>query len=228
MGLSHSPSIVTDGLIFCLDAGNRRSYPGSGTDWKDLTSGLNQTLVNMDNTNFDESNVGALNFDGTNEYVQAHYLSGSFASITFELWSFYDDQFLNPYSRDESLFGDWNSNRVHFAARWSGSSAGMHFNVNGSWSNIPYTNLVYGWNHYVAIWDYPSNSKKVYVNGKLAQDTSVSGSTLTIGINEFRIGVATNLGYYHRGKISDFKVYNRMLSDKEVFQNYLATKSRYI
>lgn len=29
MGLSHSPKIVTDGLVLCLDAGNTKSYPGS-------------------------------------------------------------------------------------------------------------------------------------------------------------------------------------------------------
>ena len=32
MGLSHSPRIVTDGLVLCLDAASKRSYPGTGTD----------------------------------------------------------------------------------------------------------------------------------------------------------------------------------------------------
>ena len=31
MSLSHSPSIVTSGLVLCLDAANPRSYPGSKT-----------------------------------------------------------------------------------------------------------------------------------------------------------------------------------------------------
>jgi hypothetical protein len=47
MALSHSPSIVTDGLVLCLDAGNPKSYPGSGTTWTDLSgNGNNGTLVN--------------------------------------------------------------------------------------------------------------------------------------------------------------------------------------
>ena len=37
MSLQHSPRIVTDGLVLCLDAANRQSYPGSGTVWNDLT-----------------------------------------------------------------------------------------------------------------------------------------------------------------------------------------------
>ena len=48
MGLSHSPRIVTDGLVLCLDAANKRSYPGAGTTWTDLSSSkANGTLVNM-------------------------------------------------------------------------------------------------------------------------------------------------------------------------------------
>ena len=37
MGLFHSPKIATDGLILNLDAGNTKSYPGSGTTWTDLS-----------------------------------------------------------------------------------------------------------------------------------------------------------------------------------------------
>jgi len=29
MGLGHSPTIITDGLVFSLDAANSRSYSGS-------------------------------------------------------------------------------------------------------------------------------------------------------------------------------------------------------
>ena len=47
MGLSHSPRIVTDGLVFCVDAGDKMSYPGAGTTWTDLSKeGNNTTLVN--------------------------------------------------------------------------------------------------------------------------------------------------------------------------------------
>ena len=47
MSLAHSPRIITDGLVLCLDAGNTKSYPGSGTTWTDLSGqGNNGTLVN--------------------------------------------------------------------------------------------------------------------------------------------------------------------------------------
>jgi hypothetical protein len=47
MALSHSPKIITDGLVLCLDAGNPKSYPGSGTTWTDLSgNGNNGSLEN--------------------------------------------------------------------------------------------------------------------------------------------------------------------------------------
>ena len=68
MGLSHSPRIVTDGLVLCLDAANSRSYPKTGTTWTDRsTSGNNGTLTN--GPTFDTNNGGSIVFDGSNDSV---------------------------------------------------------------------------------------------------------------------------------------------------------------
>ena len=66
MALSHSPKIVTDGLVLCLDAGDRKSYSGSGTTWTDRSGeGNNGTLVN--GPTFDSGNGGSIYFDGGND-----------------------------------------------------------------------------------------------------------------------------------------------------------------
>ena len=68
MGLAHSPRIVTDELVLALDAGNTKSYPGSGTTWTDLSgNGNDGTLLNS--PTFNSANGGYLDFDGTNDYV---------------------------------------------------------------------------------------------------------------------------------------------------------------
>ena len=67
MSLNHSPAIVTDGLVLCLDAANIRSYPKSGTTWSDLVGTNNGTLTNMDAANFSSDNGGSLSFDGSDE-----------------------------------------------------------------------------------------------------------------------------------------------------------------
>ena len=46
MGINYNPRIVTDGLVLALDAGNIKSYTGSGTNWTNLIrSDNNGTLV---------------------------------------------------------------------------------------------------------------------------------------------------------------------------------------
>jgi hypothetical protein len=68
VALSHSPSIVTNGLVLCLDAANTKSYPGSGTTWTDLSGrGNNGTLVN--GVGYNSGNLGSLVFDGVDDYV---------------------------------------------------------------------------------------------------------------------------------------------------------------
>ena len=43
----YGPRIVTDGLVLNLDAGNSKSYPGSGSTWYDLSdNSVNGTGIN--------------------------------------------------------------------------------------------------------------------------------------------------------------------------------------
>lgn len=45
MAFHYSPKLVTDGLVLALDAANPKSYPGTGTTWKDLSgNGFDFTL----------------------------------------------------------------------------------------------------------------------------------------------------------------------------------------
>ena len=68
----HSPRIITNGLVLALDAANVKSYPGSGTVWKDLSGNNNNgTLVN--GVGYNSGNLGYLAFDGTYDYVSINY-----------------------------------------------------------------------------------------------------------------------------------------------------------
>ena len=68
MGLAHSPRIVTDNLIQCFDAGNVKSYPGSGSTWTDLgPRGINATINNS--PTFSSNNNGLFVFDGSDENI---------------------------------------------------------------------------------------------------------------------------------------------------------------
>jgi hypothetical protein len=68
MSTKYSPQIVTSGLVLCLDAANKVSYPSTGTAWYDLSGNANtSTLIN--GPTFSGMNSGVIVFDGTDDYV---------------------------------------------------------------------------------------------------------------------------------------------------------------
>lgn len=67
MALGHAPSIVTNGLVFYIDAANPRCYVGSGTDLIDNISGIGASLVG--GVGFNSSNYGSFTFDGSNDHI---------------------------------------------------------------------------------------------------------------------------------------------------------------
>ena len=89
MGLRHSPKIVTDGLVLCLDAANVKSYPGSGDTWYDLSgNGYDGTLIN--GASYDSTDK-CIVFDSTNEEVYAtlsgvNTTSGLYNTVDFFMY----------------------------------------------------------------------------------------------------------------------------------------------
>ena len=74
-----SKPIVTDGLIFAVDAANKKSYPGSGTAINDLSSNdVDGVLTN--GPTFDSGNGGSIAFDDTNDYITF----GNTSTLNFE------------------------------------------------------------------------------------------------------------------------------------------------
>ena len=67
MGIKYNPRVVTDGLVFCVDAASKRSYLGTGTTWTDLAGSNNGTLTN--GPTFSSDNGGSIVFDGSDDYV---------------------------------------------------------------------------------------------------------------------------------------------------------------
>ena len=86
MGLAHSPSIISDGLVFYLDAANRRSYSGSGLTVNGLVGGIGGTLIN--GTGFSTANNGTFIFDGTNDYILCDGISqnNNASALTWIVW----------------------------------------------------------------------------------------------------------------------------------------------
>lgn len=221
------PPIITTGLILNLDAGDLSSYPGSGTDWFDLTVNNNDVIL-INGPTFSTANGGSLVFDGVGDYGTLSYNSGFDLSIT-----------------DYTLEGWFNSNSFGAAAGQmliskdtSGSSFDWGLYILNSttlkfYSNATSTNVTATvptmntgqWYHYVVT--SISGVIRIYLDGVLYQTGSMSTSNssttqITIGCFSWNIP-----GGYVDGKISILRVYSIGLTGAEVLQNYNAIKNRY-
>ena len=246
MGTSYNPRIVTDGLVFCVDAANKRSYPGAGTTWTDLTANKNNgTFTNMTSSNFNAGNAGSLTFDGSNEYVNCgptnDIIGNNPAAISLSAWFKTDNNsqmfYIASLKRLSSLstlvsITVNQANINNLSANYLGFlyDVGDSGGDNGSghkWLTVNNSTFYGRWNQITATVDV--NAATLYLNGvQVGQNTTnaFTGPSRTDPSADFTVG-AFGPSLFADANISQVHVYNRVLSASEVQQNYLATKGRY-
>lgn len=222
MAISRGPKTTTNGLVLCLDAADKNSYPGTGTTWTDLSGNANNgTLTN--GPTFNGSNGGCIVFDGVDDYI--NILNNSSFNVTdnisVEMWVRIETTqsnnlgFLIKYANGYLFYIVGVNNTFAFDSR---NGDGTYYRTTGT------TNIKDG------VWKYLVGQKsglsyKVYVNGVLEGSTTANSVGSIAGNVNLKLG--TDDGTYLNGRIATFKIYNRALSADEVLQNYNATKSRF-
>lgn len=230
--------IINDGLVFCLDVANNKSYPGSGTLWTNLSkTGANGTLVNT--PTYSSDNSGYLTFNGSNQYADCGNTSLGIAAgstqITMEAWVYPTafTSYSGIVSRvgGVSPFGGWmlNTNNDGGVNRFD-----IAMNISGVWR----TWVTYGgsfspalttntWYHLVGT--HNGSVMALYLNGTLINQFSSVGTIQYAGsLSNLLVGLNGSGSGYFSGRIALVKVYNKTLSSTEVLQNYNATKFRFI
>jgi len=222
MALFHSPIIVTDGLVLCLDAGNPKSYPGSGTSWSDLSGeGNNGTLTN--GPTYSSSNRGSIVFDGTNDYVSVSNSSSLNSSTnTLICWAKSNTATWNEY-------GFLMSKRDVFVMhpQINIKTVRLYYRLNNAWQSESVTpeNITI-WNMYACSWD--GTTLSAYLNGNLINSGVKTGPLNTADTGVLEIGRDDGIGSrVFNGNISQVKIYNRALTAAEIQQNFNATRGRF-
>jgi len=222
------PEIVEDGLVLSLDAGNSKSYPGSGTTWTDLSGNSNNgTLVN--GVGYNGSNLGSLSFDGIDDYGSV--TTGIPDTGDFTIGFIYQLTGTGGrgglFERKPSLpfngfsFGQGGSNE------WAFTVSGTSDSANRIQMSFQYP-TINTWYFDVGVYSN-GNTVTGYRNGYI-----VDSSTGTSQGDLSSQGTRTNFLIANRDnvtslpcKVAQVSIYNRALTASEIQQNFNATRSRY-
>lgn len=202
-------SIIQDGLILNLDAGNTASYPGTGTTWTDLSgNGNDGTLLN--GPAYDSANQGSLIFDGSDDQVTLAGVTIPTTS-TINMWVYpipSSDGYGTLLTQGAS-YGIWyrgGSQKV--SSYYSTDHLTAQTLTENQWNNIVIVNN--------------GGNLSFYINNTLDSNTYTSAVSFTANC----VG-NDNISENFKGKISNVQIYNRVLTPTEITYNFDVLRTRY-
>lgn len=227
MSYNYGPRIVTDGLLVCYDAGNNKSYPGSGNTWYNLANTNDCTLSGA---TFTSVNGGGISYDGINDtssYSIAVPKAFTVITIAKSLQTYW-----NEYAGLGSLRGP-NGFIIHNNP-FESSNRTISLYICNSLGNFTYlgdmtdiTNILIP-----SMYTFTTNgttNHKGYYNTTLkvnatTSDISRSSSPSTESVN---LGSDFNNARFNNIVIYAHYMYNRELTQSEISQNYNALRGRF-
>lgn len=234
MSAAAGPDIIESGLVVCLDAGNRVSYPGSGTTWTNLTNrSFNATLPAT--VSYNSSYNGSLFLRNSqtgsvawnNNGITSDFTIDSSmtilsaagttnASAMFQNEAYQTRGFRSGFIPSTMRYNFWNSES-------SPPGTPNTFSLFTPNSSITYgvpVNITLSFNT-------TTSAASIFLNGRVS--TSITGRNFTppTGSSNLTFNASQN-STETQILLHSLKIYNRALSDAELLQNYNATKSRYL
>ena len=243
MATNYNPRTVTDGLVLCLDAANPKSYSGSGTTWYDLSSsGFDATLTGC---TYEANNQGGIVMDDGNEFISVptSYDLTSLGTSDFSVEMIVrSDDVVYPRSRCPLRM-------FHTVTSGTGSTPGWSVGHRSS-TNYMEVRCADGSNYdsttissstiaestfYHRTFTVSRNSGLVtnyFLNAEYqgqANASSVTGSIYNASSDSGPSGISFGYvyGWRYIGSINIIRVYDKVLSNTEIQQNFEATRGRF-
>lgn len=226
MSNKYGPKIVTDELVLCLDFADTKSYSGSGSTVYDRSgNNYNYTLTNS--PVFTSNYKGGLTFDGTDTLCRGG-LPVSVINETFSIcvWFSNNGNGTDPSTANRMISADATTGSTKFCM---GINSSGNFQVAGSGGSDgePSFSITNGIPYFVCYMSNDATSYSLFINDT-KELTNEGYSVNTAEVDELSIGCRPNsTDRVFNGIIYTVNVYNRVLTDVEVLQNYNATKGRF-
>jgi hypothetical protein len=240
MAYQNGPKIVADGLVLCLDAGNPKSYTGSGTTWTDLSrNGNNGTLTN--GPVFNTGDKGGIVLDAADDWISISPSSslkvdgGDFTIFSVHKIGTVMDNWGNFFYQgsDDGFQGGAATNKSIFFQRYQNDSVELDFYGNGVRVNFGTNSFAANTLVFIAVSFKKTALTSVFFrNGVFSSTQTHTGSPSFTTLSAVQIGKRYINGYFFSTKdLSGTNyitlLYNRSLSNLEILQNYNATKGRF-
>jgi len=251
MSISISGEIVTNGLVMHYDALNQRSYPGSGTDWNDLTPYSN--IGSLDNANnpvtIADGYASFIADEGVNnrymEIFDISQINNTTDYVTVDMWAKIPSNLGNSSTANPFLFGFTNTYGVSIREADGIPIGEIGFTTNSQdtfgIADLAYmtSSLFNKWVHYSFVacdGSLDKTNQKIYINSVPLSLSQVRG-TDEFGLRYFSTTSTSNMAFGTRRSNAGaraitydaaiIKVYNRELTQAEVTQNFNAHKGRF-
>jgi len=230
--LYHS-KITTSGLVYCLDAANTRCYPGSGTYCVDLTENRITGSLGV-GVSFSAANRGMFSFNGVTsqayiDLARPSPLTGLQVPVT--ICAMFYPTTLNTFNVIYGLYASTSGGRLVSMLR-SDSTTLRYYTSNsvGNFQQITlFTIAANNWYFATVVvsGNVASPSLKTYLNTSTASPAIAAlYATPDLSVSP-HVGANSQKTECFTGYIPVIQIYNRALSDDEVYRNYQTMKRRY-
>ncbi len=228
--------VSTNGLVFCVDSFNVKSYTSSVVT-QNLTGTGSYTLSN--GVSFDGRDF---TFDGIDDNIIVGNLGNNFTSVTLNIW--FNSSSITDYKNHHIDFNGFNTcirieqyTAPGYFGAWSNGSGNtrMSISINGSGDSLgiggdlPGVLLENTWYNLIFTYNTTGQKVDVFLNGVKIVNQYTCVSPFVGYINDMRIGDGYDYSSRRfQGKISYVGLYNRAISDTEALSNYNTLKWRFI
>jgi len=219
-------NLVTSGLVLDLDAAKVASYPGTGTTWYDISGNNYSGSLTNGPTFTGIGKQAAIVFDGTDDYVGVTNPITNPTTLTISVAHKPSIQ-SNP-----GIIVGYRNTSTELIQITQQTPTSSLFQIRGSGNvllNISQSNALNTTTILTGVFNRTTGIHTLYQNASPSSDT-LNLTSQTLSATDLNLGTTNNgssLIAPYSGSIYSTQIYNRALSQFEVWQNFNAIKGRY-